>query len=79
MVEQTIQPKEVKTVAFQIRPLKAQGIDGKPGIFYQRYWNIVEALTTASSLSCFNSGHLLKELNKTLITLIPKIETLENV
>lgn len=36
-------------------------------------------LTIASSLSCLNSGHLLKELNKTLITLIPKNNCLESV
>ena len=66
--------EKVRTTAFQISPLKAFGNDGKPRMFYQKYLNIVGALTTASSLSCLNSSHLLRELNKTLITLIPKVD-----
>ena len=57
--------EEVKIVAFQIGPLKAPGINGKPSIFYQKYWNILGALTTTSTMSCLNSGHMLKKLNKT--------------
>ena len=64
---------EVKIADFQIGPLKAPRIDGKPETFYQQYWNIVGDLTTASTLSFLNSGYLLKELNKTLIALIPKM------
>ena len=64
---------EVKIAAFQIGPFKAPRIDGKLGIFYQHYWNIVGDLTTASTLFCPYSRYLLKELNKTLIVLIPKM------
>ncbi|OMO96071.1 reverse transcriptase [Corchorus capsularis] len=63
---------EIKQAAFQLGPWKAPGVDGKPVLFYQQFWDIVGALTTASSLSFLNSGHMLKELNKTLITLVPK-------
>ena len=65
--------KKMKTIAFQIRPLKTLGINGKLGIFYHRYWNIVGDFTTVFTLSCLNSRYLLKELNKTLIALIPKM------
>ena len=43
---------EVKNVIFQIGLFKAFGIDGKLSIFFQKYWNVVGELTTASSLSC---------------------------
>ena len=67
--------EEIREAAFQIGPLKAPGCDGKPGIFFQKFWHIVGSLTTASSLAFLNSGHLLKELNKTIIVLIPKVES----
>ena len=79
MLNKPFTPEEVKIAAFQIRPFKAPGIDGKPGMFYQKYWNIIGNLTTASTLSCLNSGCILKELNKTLITLIPKMDCPRNV
>ena len=42
--------------------------------FYQKYWHIVGGLTTVASLYFLNSGFLLKELNKTLVAMIPKVE-----
>ena len=69
---------EIKAPAFQLEPLKASGIDGKPGMFYQKYWHIVGELTT-TSLNFLNFGFLQKELNKTIITLIPKVECPEKI
>ena len=71
--------EEIKDAAFQIGPLKALGVDGKPGIFYQRFWHIVGSLTTASFITFLNLGYLFKELNKTLISLIPEIDYPRNV
>lgn len=33
--------EEVRVAVFQQGPLKAPGSDGYPGIFYQKYWDIV--------------------------------------
>ncbi|XVF88168.1 hypothetical protein PTKIN_Ptkin19aG0028600 [Pterospermum kingtungense] len=66
--------EEIREALFQIGPLKGPGIDGAPAIFYQKMWHIVGESTTNAVVSFLNSGHLLKEFNKTLITLIPKID-----
>ncbi|OMP14345.1 Endonuclease/exonuclease/phosphatase, partial [Corchorus olitorius] len=64
--------EEIRVAAFQLGPTKAPGIDGKPAVFYQTYWDIVGDLTSKTALDFLNRGHILKELNKTLIALIPK-------
>ena len=63
--------EEVKKATFKIRPFKAPMVDGKPGIFYQKYCHIVGSLTTNSSIAFLNSSFLLNELIKTLLVLIP--------
>ena len=63
-------PEEIKIAAFQFGPLKALGVDGKHGLFYQKFWHIIGNLTAASYLNLLNSGFLFKELNKKIITLI---------
>lgn len=48
------------------------GIDGKPDGFYQSFWETVGKDTCEVVLHFLNSGHLLKEFNRTLIALVPK-------
>ena len=72
LLDQPFTADEIKMVAFQIGPLKRPSIDGKPSVFYQKFQHIVGELATAASLHFLNSGFLLKELNKTLVALIPK-------
>ena len=65
---------QIRKAAFQIGPHKSPGIDDKPGIFYKKFWHIVGNLTTSASLHFLNTGFLLKELNKSLVALILKVE-----
>ncbi|OMO90423.1 Endonuclease/exonuclease/phosphatase [Corchorus olitorius] len=51
ILNKPFEAEEVKLAAFQIGPLKSPGVDGKPGIFYQHFWEVVGELTTEASLA----------------------------
>ncbi|KAK9910413.1 hypothetical protein M0R45_034376 [Rubus argutus] len=64
---------EVKAAAFQLGALKSPGPDGFPGLFYHKFWDVVNNLVYETSLD-FGSGLVnLSTLNQTHIALIPKI------
>lgn len=57
---------------FQIHPDKAPGPDGFNAAFYQRNWMRVGEEVTVAIQSFFTSGRLIKEINHTFVTLVPK-------
>ena len=59
--------------------LKAPGPNGMPPLFFQTYWTDVSMDVTHAVLSCLNSCSILKSINHTFITLIPKVNNLEKV
>ena len=71
--------EEVDIAIKQMAPLKAPGPDGMPPLFYQSFWQHIGPEVTKAVLSCLNSGTLLKSINHTFITLIPKVNNPENV
>ena len=71
--------EEVELAIKKMAPLKALGSDGMPPLFYQTYWTDVGMDISQAVLSCLNSGSLLKSINHTFITLIPKVKNLEKV
>lgn len=64
---------ELKTSLFQMHPTKAQGYDGFPGLFFQKYWPIFGDTITRVCLQILNEDADFGELNHTLIALIPKV------
>ena len=65
--------EEIKGVLFQMQDLKALGPDGFPTLFYKQLWptmgnDVVKAIT-----SFFTMGSMSKEVNSSLIVLIPKL------
>jgi hypothetical protein len=71
--------EEVEQAIHQMTPSKAPGPDGMPPIFYQKYWHVIGSDVITAVLSYLNLGCLLKSINHTFITLIPKVKGLEKV
>ena len=71
--------EEVELAIKKMAPLKALGSDGMPPLFYQTYWTDVGMDISQAVLSCLNFGSLLKSINHTFITLIPKVKNPEKV
>lgn len=67
--------QEILDAIKQISPLKALGPDGMQAIFYQKNWDIVEKSVCKMVRAFFHSKHMLGELDRTHITVIPKLRT----
>ena len=66
--------EEIKNAVFSMKPLKAPGTDELHAIFYQSQWAVVGPSFCKFIMNIFNSGKILKEVNTTLLVLIPKVE-----
>ena len=70
---QTFTRSEVEAALKQIHPTKAPGPDGMFAIFFQKYWNVVGNDITCMVLNVLNRNMSMSSINKTSITLVPKI------
>jgi hypothetical protein len=64
--------QEIRDTIFSMGNQKAPGPDGLPTLFYKKYWNVVGSSVTEAIQSFFRSGKILKEVNNSLLVLIPK-------
>ncbi|CAM8967066.1 unnamed protein product [Rhodiola kirilowii] len=67
-----ISEEEIRSSVFAQGPLKAPGLDGFPGIFYQKNWSRIKHYVSGYVRRFWEEGFLEDEMNKTLIILIPK-------
>nr|XP_023920135.1 uncharacterized protein LOC112031661 [Quercus suber] len=74
-----ISNREIELAVFQMGPYKAPGPDGILVFFYQHFWDTVKVDVCNAVQAFFHSSSLLKALNQTFITLIPKIPHPEEV
>ncbi|KAK2649620.1 hypothetical protein Ddye_017109 [Dipteronia dyeriana] len=65
--------KEVWKVIFDMLPTKALKPDGLPAFFYLKFWPTIGCKVTEVCLGVRNEGLGLEEINKTLVTRIPKV------
>ncbi|GKD84506.1 putative RNA-directed DNA polymerase, eukaryota, reverse transcriptase zinc-binding domain protein [Tanacetum coccineum] len=67
---------EIKSVMFSMGDDRAPGHDGFTAAFFKKAWDVVGGdITCAIRDFFFSNGKLLKELNHTIISLIPKVTT----
>nr|WMB96822.1 hypothetical protein [Solanum melongena]WMB96868.1 hypothetical protein [Solanum melongena]WMB97045.1 hypothetical protein [Solanum aethiopicum] len=72
-----IHADEVRAAVFAMNPHKSPGIDGFPPGFSQKAWAVVGPKLVLLVQEAFQTGVFDSDLNKTLVTLIPKTENPE--
>ncbi|GKB63767.1 RNA-directed DNA polymerase, eukaryota, reverse transcriptase zinc-binding domain protein [Tanacetum coccineum] len=70
-----ISDNEIKAALFDIDSNKAPGHDGYSSQFFKDAWNVIVKEFFKAVRDFFISGKLLKEVNSTVISLVPKIST----
>ncbi|KAL5579343.1 hypothetical protein UlMin_011785 [Ulmus minor] len=70
---------DVKAALFEMNPTKAPGFDGLPALFFQKFWAVVGEEVTAVCLNCLNGDGQISIFNKTVISLIPKLNSPKRV
>ncbi|KAL0439176.1 UNVERIFIED_CONTAM: hypothetical protein Slati_2400600 [Sesamum latifolium] len=66
--------EEVKLTFFHIAEDKSPGPDGYSSGFYKAAWPVIGDEVTRAVLEFFTTGRLLKQVNTTLLALIPKVQ-----
>ena len=65
--------EEIKNAIFSMNDSKASGPDGFSSLFFKKAWSIVGSDVVEAVESFFNLGCLLREINCTIIALVPKV------
>ena len=65
--------EEIKNAMFSIDDSKAPSPDGFSSLFFKVAWSIIGSDVSEAVVSFFNSGSLLREINCTIIALVPKV------
>ncbi|XP_074298927.1 uncharacterized protein LOC141629907 [Silene latifolia] len=74
-----VSDEEIKSAMFSIPGDKAPGPDGFSSQFFKDSWHIVGREVCKAIRNVFDSGQLLKELNTTTLTLVPKVDLPDSV
>ena len=67
--------EEIKSAMFNIGNDKAPGPDGFTSIFFKKAWDIVVNDVCHAVKDFFSNGQILREINHTIIALLPKVST----
>jgi hypothetical protein len=72
MLQAKVTDAEIKAIVFAMKNDKALDLDGFPIEFFKKSWFVVGADVLDAIRDFFLSGRLLKSVNATIITLVPK-------
>ncbi|XP_057418021.1 uncharacterized protein LOC130712200 [Lotus japonicus] len=70
---------EIAEAVNELGGLKAPGPDGLNGLFFKNHWETVKGSVCAAVRDFFLTGNLSSEINETIVALIPKVDSPENV
>jgi hypothetical protein len=73
-LQQEVNEAETRSTMLSLGSEKAPVLDGFTAYFFKKAWPIVGRDVCQSVKSFFQTGSLLKEVNSTIITLIPKAQ-----
>ncbi|GJV25697.1 putative RNA-directed DNA polymerase [Tanacetum coccineum] len=68
-----VRNEEIKSALFDIDRNKASGLDGFSSQFFKVSWSVVGDDVCKAVRDFFSNGKLLKEINPTVISLVPKV------
>ncbi|KAL3527602.1 hypothetical protein ACH5RR_012258 [Cinchona calisaya] len=82
MNNQLVKPvaeKEIKEAHFSMHPNKAAGPDSTTPLFFQKFGHVIKLDIINVVYSFFHCGIMLRSMNKTIISLIPKVDNPINI
>lgn len=65
---------EVRSVVSHLNPDKSPGPDGFNGAFFKAFWDIIGMDLVRAIQSIFLGNNLLRQVNDTFVTLVPKVK-----
>ncbi|GFY81235.1 hypothetical protein Acr_01g0010440 [Actinidia rufa] len=74
-----VSEEEIKSALFSIGEDKAPGPDGYTSCFYKKAWNVIGKDFTNAVKEFFSSSQILKQINRSVLALIPKSKDADNV
>ncbi|XP_021715330.1 uncharacterized protein LOC110683265 [Chenopodium quinoa] len=69
--------EEIRSAIFSINDGKSPGPDGFPSTFFKSSWQLVGQSVVVAVQHFFVHGYMLKDWNRTFLTLLPKVDNLE--
>ncbi|KAF7848333.1 hypothetical protein BT93_L2086 [Corymbia citriodora subsp. variegata] len=79
LLAQPFLPAEIREAMFSLAGNKAPGPDGYNADFFKQNWDKVGPTVTKAIIDFLESGCLLKEINNTIIALVPKVPNATSV